>query len=59
MKRRIDDEQRRDKVRMVRKFIYEQGRPVTSVHVKRWLQSESLVPTEVRLVRIEVSVEMN
>ena len=44
---RVDDDDRRSKVDLVRKWIYEKGMSVTSVHVRRVLGSEALVPTRV------------
>lgn len=44
---RKDDDTKRHKVSMARKFIYEQGRNVDSEAVERVLKPESLVPTHV------------
>lgn len=44
---RVDDECRRKEVELVRKWIYEDGRSLTSAAVERMLGPRSLVPTRV------------
>lgn len=46
-RRRIDNEKRRGKVKLARRFIYEQGKPVTGQAVEDLLKEESYVPTMV------------
>jgi hypothetical protein len=43
---RRDDEDRQEKVKKAREFIYKKGYVVGSSHVEDLLKSESLVPTE-------------
>jgi hypothetical protein len=47
--RRIDNDQRRNKVKIARKLIYEKGRGVNSVPVEDLLKETSLVPNTVRI----------
>ena len=46
-KKRVDDDRRCRDIETVRKWMYEQGMDVESIHIDRVLGPRSLVPTRV------------
>ena len=56
---RIDGPDTHWRIRLARQWIYEDGLPLTSVHIKRILDDRSLTPTRVRTDELYVAWRAN